>query len=107
PVGITLATAIAALLRVGRLPPGVRWLHVIGGAMLGGIGFTVALFITELSFTGQDRLLEDAKLGVFGGSLAAGIAGSAFLYVVSRVTQPAPESGPPVEPAPHAGTTGH
>ncbi|GAB4330166.1 MAG: Na+/H+ antiporter NhaA [Dehalococcoidia bacterium] len=89
-VGIFTATYAGLRLGAGRLPEGVHMAHAFGGAMLGGIGFTVALFIAELSFSDRPALLEDAKLGVFAGSLLAGILGSTFLLVVSRLSQPHP-----------------
>jgi Na+:H+ antiporter, NhaA family len=81
--GVFIATFLGVRLGIGRLSPGVSLLHAFGGAMLAGIGFTVALFIAELSFE-DALLLDEAKIGVFAGSLVAGLAGVAFLYVISR-----------------------
>lgn len=76
--GISIATYIAARLGIGKLPRGVTWNHVIGVSALAGIGFTVSLFITELAFS--DPLLADrAKVGIFAGSLIAGLVGAAWL----------------------------
>jgi len=81
--GVFIATFLGVRFGIGRLPPGVTLSHAFGGAMLAGIGFTVALFIAELSF--QDAgLLDHAKIGVFAGSLVAGLGGVAFLYIMSR-----------------------
>ena len=77
-VGITGATALAVALRIGRLPRGVTWRYVIGGSALGGIGFTVSLFVTELAFE-ESVLGEDARIGVLVASLVAGIIGSAIV----------------------------
>lgn len=72
-VGITLATMAAVALRIGRLPEGVTIRYVVGAGALGGIGFTVSLFVTELAF-GSAPVGTDARLGVLIGSLvAAGI----------------------------------
>jgi len=80
-VGKTLGVAGAALaaqrLGLGRLPADLAGRHVIGGAMLAGIGFTVALFIAELSFDGGT--LAEAKLAILVASLVAAAAGSAVL----------------------------
>ncbi len=65
----------------GRLPGGVRAGHVLGAAALAGIGFTVSLFIADLSYTGDARL-EQAKIGILAGSLLSGMIGAAVL--VSR-----------------------
>ncbi len=83
-VGITAATLGAVWLGAGRLPDGVGPRHVVGAALLGGIGFTVALFIATLSFAEEPELLDEAKLGVFAGSLIAGILGSAVLMAGGR-----------------------
>ena len=67
------------------LPEGVSWKQVAGVALLGGIGFTVALFIANLSFGASDpELLNQAKLGILLGTICAGILG----YVVLRLTLP-------------------
>ncbi len=78
PVGVLAASWLAVKLRVGTLPTGTGWLHMVGVGICAGVGFTVALFITELSFGAPD-LVDSAKVGVLGASLLAGIAG--FLVV--------------------------
>ena len=61
--GITACSWIAVRLKIAFLPGGVGWPQILGTALLAGIGFTVSLFITGLSY--QDRLLiADAKLGI-------------------------------------------
>ncbi|MEY2973993.1 MAG: hypothetical protein RIR49_413 [Actinomycetota bacterium] len=77
-VGITGATALAVALRIGRLPRNVTWRYVTGAGALGGIGFTVSLFVTELAF-GESALGEDARIGVLFASLIAGVIGSAIV----------------------------
>jgi NhaA family Na+:H+ antiporter len=77
-IGISSATLLAVALKVGRLPAGVTTRYVIGAGMLGGIGFTVSLFVTELAF-GEEIVGTDARLGVLIGSLAAGVFGSLIL----------------------------
>jgi Na+/H+ antiporter NhaA len=62
-VGIAGTTAVAVRAGVGRLPAGVRRGHVLGGAALSGIGFTVALLITDLAFH-DERLRTEAVVGV-------------------------------------------
>jgi NhaA family Na+:H+ antiporter len=52
-------------------------------AALGGIGFTVALFIADLAFT-DPQLVTQAKVGIFAGSLAAAVLGCALLLLTSR-----------------------
>ena len=92
-VGITLMTLAGVRLGAGRLPAGVHLGHVLGASLLAGIGFTVSLFIAELSFGGEAQLLDQAKIGVLAGSLLAGAIGVAFLYTVSRVSPTSAEHG--------------
>jgi NhaA family Na+:H+ antiporter len=82
PIGVTLGIFLAV--RAGaRLPLGVTWLGVLGMSILGGIGFTVSLFVTELSFE-EELLLADAKVGILMASLLAGLIGFAMLRIVTR-----------------------
>ena len=58
---------------------GLSWTHIIGAGLLGGIGFTMSLFIAGLSFsTGQ--FMEFSKLGIIIGSLLAGVSGLTLLW---------------------------
>ena len=77
-IGISAFTLLAVAFKVARLPKGVTPRYVIGAGALGGIGFTVSLFITELAF-GESILAEDARLGVVIASLAAAVIGSAIM----------------------------
>jgi NhaA family Na+:H+ antiporter len=85
PVGIVLMVLLIVRFSEGY-PRGVTLRHFIGAGMLGGIGFTMSLFIGALAFGGQPALLAGAKTAVLGASLVAGIAG----YLVLR-TAPAPD----------------
>ncbi len=86
-VGITLAVAIAVRLGLGRLPGGVTRRQMLGVAALAGIGFTVALFIADVSYGGGR--LADAKVGILASALAAGAVGSIFLFRSAARTIPA------------------
>ncbi len=86
-VGITLAVAIAVRLGLGRLPGGVTRRQMLGVAALAGIGFTVALFIADVSYGGGR--LADAKVGILTSALAAGAVGSIFLFRSAARTIPA------------------
>jgi NhaA family Na+:H+ antiporter len=73
-IGITGATFAALRLKLGALPSGVDRRGLLGAAALGGIGFTVSLFITPLAY--DDPLLTGAaKLGILGGSLISAVIG--------------------------------
>jgi Na+:H+ antiporter, NhaA family len=83
--GISVAAGIALRSGWGILPGRVRYGHLIGGAVLAGIGFTIALFITDLAFS-DELLRRDAKIGVLAGSLLAAVIGSALLrYLGERL----------------------
>lgn len=77
-VGITSAAAIAVRTRLGVLPGGCGWRHVVGVAAVAGIGFTVSLFVADLAFT-DPMLTAEAKVGIFAASLLAGTVGVAVL----------------------------
>ena len=84
-LGIFLFSSIAILLKWAPMPEGTNWARLASVSLLGGIGFTVSLFIANLSFGGGDpilsQLLNDSKLGILVGSLLAGILGWAILHV--------------------------
>jgi NhaA family Na+:H+ antiporter len=61
--------------------------HILGVATLAGIGFTVALFIADVSYRGSR--LADAKVGILASAVAAGVIGSDFLLRRVRRTMPA------------------
>ncbi|MEO8936091.1 MAG: Na+/H+ antiporter NhaA [Burkholderiaceae bacterium] len=66
-------------------PAGARWTHVLGVALLCGIGFTMSLFIGGLAFEGLDPGYEvKVKIGVLAGSIVAGVAGAALLAMIGR-----------------------
>lgn len=77
-VGITVFSRFALSLGWGRLPAGTTWGHMVGLAMLAGIGFTVSLFITNLAFDHRE-LAGMARVGIMTGSLLSGIAGWLWL----------------------------
>jgi NhaA family Na+:H+ antiporter len=82
-LGVLGAAAIAVKIGLGRMPAGVSWLQMWGLATCAGIGFTVALFVTSLSFTAPE-LADAAKIGILSGSLVAGVAGFVILRITSR-----------------------
>lgn len=82
PMGITLFAWLASKAGIAELPPQMSWTQLHGAAWLGGIGFTMSLFVTSLAFT-SDGLATQAKLGLLVGSLVAGIIGALILVRAS------------------------
>jgi NhaA family Na+:H+ antiporter len=83
PAGILLFTWLAVRLGLGALPNGAGWRHIAGIGLLGGIGYTVSLLISDLAFE-TPLLVEQAKMGVLLASLVAGVTGYVFLLLVGR-----------------------
>ena len=80
PLGISLFSYLAVKTGLAYLPEGVRWSHIIGASILGGIGFTMSLFISGLSFT-EPALLDYSKLAILIASILSAVAGITFLGV--------------------------
>ena len=78
PIGITLFTWVAVRLGLAALPAQTSWRALHGVSWLGGIGFTMSLFIAGLAFT-DPVLLDSAKVGILGASLVAGVVGWGML----------------------------
>lgn len=81
--GISGAIFLASRLGVAKLPDGVEPGHVWGIAALGGIGFTVSIFITGLAFDSM-ALLEYSKIGIFAASVTSAVIGSLVLLTRTR-----------------------
>jgi NhaA family Na+:H+ antiporter len=88
PLGITLFSAAAAALGITALPEDLEWKHIIGAGFLGGIGFTMSIFITLLAFTDPD-IINNAKFIILLSSLVSGIAGFIWLHLALKKTSPA------------------
>ncbi|MEJ0087399.1 MAG: Na+/H+ antiporter NhaA [Pseudomonadota bacterium] len=82
PAGVVGLCLVAVACGVSSLPEGVRWRHIVGAGMLGGIGFTMSIFITNLAFAGTPALVNSSKLAVLVASLLAGAAALIWLRVV-------------------------
>lgn len=78
PLGIFFITFIAVYLGFCKLPQGLKWKHIIGAGMLGGIGFTMSIFITLLAFD-NDQYIVSSKIAILIASLLAAILGLLFL----------------------------
>jgi Na+:H+ antiporter, NhaA family len=75
PIGITLFAWLAVRAGLAALPSGTGWRALHGVSWLGGIGFTMSLFIAGLAFAGLPALLDSAKVGILAASVLAGLAG--------------------------------
>lgn len=87
PIGITLFAWLAVRLGIAILPGAISWRDIAGVGMLGGIGFTISLFVAELAFE-AGSLADAARVGIFFGSIVAGVAG----YLMLKATLPPPRS---------------
>ena len=92
PVGITLASWISIRCKVGEMPAKATWPMLFAVACLGGIGFTMSIFVDTLSFAGEgitpevtQHLRDAGKIAVLMGSVCSGILGSALISVVSKL----------------------
>ena len=84
PIGITLLSFIAVAIGVCRLPLDLNWKHIFGAGLLGGIGFTMSIFITNLAFTGDASAINDSKMAILLASLTAGFLGFLWLKVLGQ-----------------------
>jgi len=82
-VGISLFTWLVCKFKIGTLPKGMEFGHVIGLSFLAGIGFTMSIFIAEMGFGGTEDIVY-VKTGIFSASILAAILGFLFLYFYSR-----------------------
>ena len=90
PLGISLASFIAIKLRIGEMPSRATWRMLIAVACLGGIGFTMSIFVDTLSFGNQtpeitSMLRDMGKVAVLMGSLCAGLLGSLLINIEHRI----------------------
>jgi NhaA family Na+:H+ antiporter len=78
PIGIMAFSWLGTRSGVASLPTGVGWRQILGVGMLGGIGFTMSLFVANLAF-GSTPMLETAKVGILAASIVSGAAGAIVL----------------------------
>lgn len=86
PVGILSFSWLALRTGIATRPPDLGWRLLIGGGLLAGIGFTMALFIASLAFS--PSLIDSAKLGIILASVFSAVAGIALLAGISAVGKP-------------------
>ena len=81
-LGITIFCFAAIASGLCRLPPGIGWRHIFGAGLLGGIGFTMSIFIANLAFTGSAEPVIESKMAILLSSLTAGTLGYLWLRLV-------------------------
>lgn len=79
PLGVMIFCFIAVTSGLCVLPHGMKWRHVMGAGLLGGIGFTMSIFVTNLAFVGQVEMINNAKMSILLASLTAGLLGYCWL----------------------------
>ncbi len=84
PIGITLICFIAVTLGICRLPLDLNWKHIFGAGLLGGIGFTMSIFITNLAFAGKPDTINSSKMAILLASLTAGTIGFVWLKLFGQ-----------------------
>ena len=86
-LGIFLFSYVATLLKLGALPQGVTWRHLYGVSILGGVGFTMSLFIGSLAFECSEGVcfnVVDERMGILIGSFLSGVVGYLVLRMGSK-----------------------
>jgi NhaA family Na+:H+ antiporter len=86
PLGIVLMSVLAVAIGLCRLPLDLGWRHVIGAGFLGGIGFTMSIFIANLAFPASPALIAASKMATLAGSLIAAVLGSLWLVFNGKPT---------------------
>ncbi len=82
-IGVTVFSFVAVKSKLAKLPTGANWKHIIGLGMLAGIGFTMSIFISMLSF--NDLLhIKEAKFSILCASILSGVVGFLFLKSIKR-----------------------
>jgi NhaA family Na+:H+ antiporter len=95
-VGIAGGAWLMLKLGLAELPKGTRFIQIAGVSLLGGIGFTMSIFVAQLGFGANEELLLMAKTGILLASLLAGVGGFIWLFLSSK-----PEDAQGVAAAPH------
>ena len=84
PLGIFLLTFTAVSLGLCKLPKDLSWKSIIGVGFLGGIGFTMSIFVADLAFINNPELIFQSKIGILFASLVSGLIGFFWLKLVSK-----------------------
>ena len=93
PLGITMFSLLAVALGICQLPPGLTWRVIVGTGLLGGIGFTMSIFIANLAFSDNTDLVNASKIAILLASIIAGSLGFFWLRVGSPTVMNARNAG--------------
>ena len=93
PVRITLLCFITVASGICRLPFNLERRHLLDASLLGGIGFTISIFITNLAFTGQVEVINASKIIILSTSLLAGSIGFIWLKIFGKPLVPKTDIG--------------
>ena len=83
PLGIMAMSLLVVKTKLASLPENVNWVHMLGASILGGVGFTMAIFVANLAFD-DPTTVATAKLGILAASLLAGVIGFLFLFLQAK-----------------------
>jgi Na+/H+ antiporter NhaA len=83
PVGIAAFSWLACRWRLASLPSGAGWPELVGAGALGGIGFTISLFVSDLAFD-RPELVDEARIGILSASLVASLVGATLILAARR-----------------------
>jgi NhaA family Na+:H+ antiporter len=83
PVGIAAFSWLACRWRLASLPSGAGWRELVGAGALGGIGFTISLFVSDLAFD-RPELVDEARIGILSASLVASLLGATLILAARR-----------------------
>ena len=83
PLGIMLMSFIIVKAKLSALPENVNWAHMLGAALLGGVGFTMSIFVANLAFADASSVMI-AKVAILAASLVTGVLGFAFLFFQAK-----------------------
>lgn len=86
PIGIMLFSFITVKTKIASLPEFVTWRHMLGAAVLGGVGFTMAIFVANLAYA-DAMLVTEAKLSILVASTVAGVIGFVLLLLQAKADQ--------------------
>ena len=84
PLGVSLICYLAVAVGLCRLPADLTWRHIVGAGLLGGIGFTMSIFISNLAFAGAAPVIDASKIAVLLASTLAGLLGFFWLRAIPQ-----------------------